>query len=104
MGVALEQVHSVVHTILMGCTDSIRNQEQQISRILDRLPAELMQAMYHARPMTHMEAPRLFHVLVPTECWQILQDCFRTTPGAEKMIHERAFPSQDAVVVVDEQN
>ncbi|KAI2501311.1 hypothetical protein MHU86_13174 [Fragilaria crotonensis] len=101
VGMALEQVHSVVHTILMGTPDAIRTQEEQIRRILARIPVELMQAMYHSRPMTHTDAPRLFHVLVPTECWQILQECFRLTPGAEKMIHEHAFASQEASADVD---
>lgn len=102
-GLYLEQVHSVVHSILMGSTDAILEQERQIYSIYRQLPAELMQAICHARPMIHTHAPRLFHVLVPTECWQILQDCFRTIPDVEKMMNELAIARQ-AVVIVNEGN
>jgi hypothetical protein len=48
VNIALEQVHSVVHTILMGTTDAIRSQEEQIRRILARIPAESMQFRFRS--------------------------------------------------------
>ena len=97
-GSYLEPVTPVVYEFLIGRTDELRNQERQIQQIFDRVPPAITRAMYNARPMTHVDAPTLFHVLVPTECWQILQDCFRMTSATEVMLKDLVVANQRTTI------
>lgn len=87
-GSCLEQVTSLVFEFLIGRPDEVCRQERQIQQIVDRISPAVTRTICNARPMTHLDAPTLFHVLVPTECWQILQDCFKMTPTTEDMLKD----------------
>jgi hypothetical protein len=93
-GSCLEQVSSVVFEFLIGRSDEVHSQERQIQQIFDRIPPAVARTICNSRPMTHLDAPTLFHVLVPTECWQILQGCFKMMPTTEDMLKDLVMANQ----------
>ena len=98
-GACLDQAQSVVYAFLIGHTASLYNQEKQIQTIFERVHRPLICTICNARPLTRLDAPSLFHFMVPPECWQILQDCFMKELDTADVMQEFLLANQEAMTI-----